>query len=152
MATHSSILAWEISWTDEPSGLLSMGLQNVRHDWATNRIILGFLNNCTATHAPLSVIPSVWSCRHSPETTGCHHAQTFWETSSWVYLTANSVDVTSFRKSLKALWWKVEEWEGWYSGEMLVVRHSSKIAGPIDSWKWLHKNPHLGRGLWVTSF
>ena len=27
MATQSSILAWEISWTEEPSGLQSMGLQ-----------------------------------------------------------------------------------------------------------------------------
>ena len=28
MATHSSILAWKISWTQEPSGLQSMGLQS----------------------------------------------------------------------------------------------------------------------------
>jgi len=27
MATHSSILAWEISWTEEPGGLQSMGLK-----------------------------------------------------------------------------------------------------------------------------
>ena len=27
MATHSSILAWKISWTEEPGGLQSMGLQ-----------------------------------------------------------------------------------------------------------------------------
>ena len=27
MATHSSILAWEIPWTEEPVGLQSMGLQ-----------------------------------------------------------------------------------------------------------------------------
>jgi len=32
MATHSSILAWKIPWTEEPEGLLSMGLQRVRHD------------------------------------------------------------------------------------------------------------------------
>ena len=31
MATHSSILAWEIPWTEEPSGLQSMGLQRVGH-------------------------------------------------------------------------------------------------------------------------
>jgi len=31
MATHSSILAWRIPWTEEPCGLLSMGLQRVRH-------------------------------------------------------------------------------------------------------------------------
>ena len=32
MATHSSILVWEIPWTEEPSGLQSMGSQKVRHD------------------------------------------------------------------------------------------------------------------------
>ena len=31
MATHSSILAWIISWTEEPGGRQSMGLQRVRH-------------------------------------------------------------------------------------------------------------------------
>ena len=31
MATHSSILAWRIPWTEEPGGLQSMGLQRVRH-------------------------------------------------------------------------------------------------------------------------
>ena len=35
MATHSSILAWEIPWTEEPGGLQSMGLQRVRDDLAT---------------------------------------------------------------------------------------------------------------------
>ena len=35
MATHSIILAWEIPRTEEPDGLLSMGLQRVRHDLAT---------------------------------------------------------------------------------------------------------------------
>ena len=38
MATHSSILAWRISWTEEPGGLQSMGLQRVRHDRATNTL------------------------------------------------------------------------------------------------------------------
>ena len=37
MATHSSILAWEISWTEEPGGLQSMGSQRVRHDLATKQ-------------------------------------------------------------------------------------------------------------------
>ena len=32
MATHSSVLAWRIPWTEEPGGLHSMGLQRVRHD------------------------------------------------------------------------------------------------------------------------
>ena len=32
MATHSSILAWRILWTEEPGGLQSMGSQRARHD------------------------------------------------------------------------------------------------------------------------
>ena len=32
MATHSSILAWKIPWTEEPEGLQSMGSQRVGHD------------------------------------------------------------------------------------------------------------------------
>ena len=32
MATYSSIVAWEIPWTEEPGGLYSMGLQRVGHD------------------------------------------------------------------------------------------------------------------------
>ena len=32
MATHCSILAWRIPWTEEPGGLQSMGLQRVGHD------------------------------------------------------------------------------------------------------------------------
>ena len=35
MATHSSILAWEIPWTEEPGGLQSMGMQRVGHNWTT---------------------------------------------------------------------------------------------------------------------
>ena len=32
MTPHSSILAWEIPWTEEPGGLQSLGLQRVRHN------------------------------------------------------------------------------------------------------------------------
>ena len=32
MATHSSIVAWKIPWTEEPGGLQSMGLRTVRYD------------------------------------------------------------------------------------------------------------------------
>ena len=34
MATHSSILAWKVQWTEKPGRLHSIGLQRVRHDWA----------------------------------------------------------------------------------------------------------------------
>jgi len=32
MATHSSILAWRVPWTEELGGLWSMGLQRIGHD------------------------------------------------------------------------------------------------------------------------
>ena len=32
MATHSSVLAWRIPWTEEPGGLQSMGSQRIRHN------------------------------------------------------------------------------------------------------------------------
>ena len=49
MATHSSIVAWRIPWTEEPGRLQSMGSQRVRHDWVTSpsfflsRFIIAFL-------------------------------------------------------------------------------------------------------------
>ena len=36
MATHSSILAWRIPWTEEPGRLQSTGLQRVRYDWSNS--------------------------------------------------------------------------------------------------------------------
>ena len=35
LATHSSILAWRILWTEEPGGLQSTGSQRAGHNWAT---------------------------------------------------------------------------------------------------------------------
>ena len=40
MATHSSILAWRIPWTEEPGGLQFMRLQRGGHDWGTNTFTL----------------------------------------------------------------------------------------------------------------
>ena len=43
MTTHSSILVWEIPWTEEPRGLQSVGLLRVKHGLATKplHIVLG---------------------------------------------------------------------------------------------------------------
>ena len=41
MATQSSILAWEIPWTEEPGGLQTMRSQRVRHNLATKQQQLG---------------------------------------------------------------------------------------------------------------
>ena len=75
MATHSSILSWRVLWTEEPGGPQSMGLQSVKHDWATNTLIAevdvvvpnragtqvhGFQVHSGATQ------PYTYTCIHSP--------------------------------------------------------------------------------------
>ena len=42
MATHSSILAWKIPWTEEPGRLQSMGSQRVGHDQVTKQQVRDF--------------------------------------------------------------------------------------------------------------
>ena len=37
LATHSSILAWKMPWTEEPGGLQSMGSQRIKHNIATEQ-------------------------------------------------------------------------------------------------------------------
>ena len=49
MAAHSSIVAWKIPWTEEPSKLQSMGSQRVGHDWATSPS-LHFHRQCLSTY------------------------------------------------------------------------------------------------------
>ena len=41
MATNTSILSWEIPWSEEPDGLQLSGLQRVRHDLATKTRKIG---------------------------------------------------------------------------------------------------------------
>ena len=48
MATHSSILAWRIPWTEEPGGLQSMGSQRVGHTNQEN-------SKCPSTHSNLKI-------------------------------------------------------------------------------------------------
>ena len=51
MTTHSSILAWEIPWTEEPGGLLSLGSQRVGHNLVTEQqcffVLFFFLHKFT---------------------------------------------------------------------------------------------------------
>ena len=54
MATHSSILAWRTSWTEEPGGLQSMVSQRVRHDWDTFTMTLVLCWIGVVNWAPLS--------------------------------------------------------------------------------------------------
>ena len=53
MATHSSIVAWTIPWTEEADRLQSMGLQKVEHNLVTNTFSFHFhtLEKEMATHS-----------------------------------------------------------------------------------------------------
>ena len=44
MAPHSSTLAWNLPWTEEPGRLWSMGSLRVRHDWATSLSLFTFMH------------------------------------------------------------------------------------------------------------
>ena len=63
MATHSSLLAWRIPWTEEPSGLQSMGLQRVGHNWVS---AIHFTATITITlqswNTHLSTPLQLWQC------------------------------------------------------------------------------------------
>ena len=54
MATHPNILTWKIPWTEEAGVLNSMGLQRVRHDWATEHTHTG--GGSTEAQA------TIWTC------------------------------------------------------------------------------------------
>ena len=59
MATHSSTLAWEIAWTEEPGGLQSMGLQSIRHDLVS----LEVTQSCPTLCDPMDCSPPGSSVR-----------------------------------------------------------------------------------------
>ena len=76
MATHSSILAWRIPWTQEPGRLQSMGSQRVRHDLATITHSLSdkdIPDLSTATHVPRDTgIQKYWGQLLPGPPTPCH--------------------------------------------------------------------------------
>ena len=63
MATHSSILAWRIPWTEEPAGFPSMGSQKVEHDWVSNTHIYIFLCQWVISHM---VSRELYICKFLP--------------------------------------------------------------------------------------
>ena len=72
MANHSSILVCKISWTEEPGGLQSKGLQRVGHDWATEHtgtqvvysvvLVSGIQQGESVVHMHISTLFGFFSC------------------------------------------------------------------------------------------
>ena len=61
MASHCSVLAWEILWTEEPGRLQSVGLQRVLGYWegsGTQAIITGFIHFPSFKICDISLLPS----------------------------------------------------------------------------------------------
>ena len=58
MAIHSSTVAWEIPWTEEPGRLQSMGSQRVGHDWATSLSLSSLL--VPGAYSPPADRPKSW--------------------------------------------------------------------------------------------
>ena len=62
MATHSSVLAWEIPWTEEPGGLYPMGSQRVGHSWACMRLSLYLRNGEYIIYVYRLILPPHLGC------------------------------------------------------------------------------------------
>ena len=67
MATHSSILAWRIPWTEESGGLQSMGSQRVGLDWVTNATLLLQILKDDAVKVLHSICQQIWKTQQWPQ-------------------------------------------------------------------------------------
>ena len=67
MATHSSILAWRIPWTEEPGGLQYVGSERVRHGWVTNTTIRKEDDGKPAKHSKQLPWPQPWRVILGPQ-------------------------------------------------------------------------------------
>ena len=70
VAPYSSILAWRIPWTEEHGRLQSIGLQRVRHDWATNIFKWKLAKSPPGALAPLPPQRLLGQCWHGAATLG----------------------------------------------------------------------------------
>ena len=88
MATHSSIFAWRISWTEEPGRLQSTGLQKVRHNWATS-LSLSHFNNSGSRFRDGNDYPLQYSCLEHPMDRGPWWTTVHEVTKSQIWLSDN---------------------------------------------------------------
>ena len=117
MATHFSVLAWRIPWTEEPGGLQSMGLQRVEHDWS----------NLPGTHwpdySPIKLVGLPWWLSSKISACQCRrHGFSPW------------VGKISWRR----------EWQP--TPIFLPRKFHGQVHGVAKSWTWLRdKHVHLVR-------
>ena len=92
MATHSSILAWKISWTEEPGGLQSMGRQESgTTERLTQHIVM--LNPCKPKNQKLVSLFGInqsWLCKYSPNQMYLYYTTTDSVVQNWTHWTCDS--------------------------------------------------------------
>ena len=86
MATHSSILAWRLSRTEEPGRLQPMGSQRVEHDWATNTFIFS-VQHSSVTQSCLTLCDPM---NQSMPGLPVHH-QLLWSTQTHVHWVSDAI-------------------------------------------------------------
>ena len=152
MAPHSSTLAWQMPWTEEPGRLQSMGLLRVGHDWATSLSLFTFMHWRRKWQPTPVFLPGesqgqgslvgchLWGRTESDTTEATYHQQQHqWELSSVLWV-------------LCALWWP-RGVGGWRGGRLKkerlcpmaqLVKNPPANAG--DTWD-SDLIPGLGRPL-----
>ena len=98
MATYSSILAWEIPWTEDPGRLQSMGNQRARHNWVSDPASCSpFSEGCPGYHRSIlhtiEVVFPTWlqASRHLWLILSCPPMSTCWGTHWWLTSRCSSV-------------------------------------------------------------
>ena len=146
MATHSSVLAWRLPGTEEPSGLPSMGSHRVRHDWSDLAAAVCVLEKAVAPHSSTLAWRIPWTEEPGRlQSMGSHRVGHDWATCSssssvcvlrHVRLFCHAMDcsplVAQTVKSLPAIWetWiRFLSWEDPLEKEMAT--HSSNFAWKI---------------------
>ena len=66
MATHSSMLAWKIPWTEWPGRLQSIGLQRVRYDCASEHARIANQQCCDRFRCTAKRLSRMYTCVNSP--------------------------------------------------------------------------------------
>ena len=83
MATHSSVLAWRIPWTEKPGGLPSVGSHRVGHNWSD-----------IAAAAAADLVASQVRNQSQPWEPGTRH-ETFWRSEASCFMTQLHLPMTS---------------------------------------------------------
>ena len=132
MAPHSSILAWKISWMEEPGRLQSMGSLTVGHNWVTPLSLFHFhaLEKEMASHS--SVL--AWRIPGAGEpggltSMGSHRVGHDWSDLAAAAAAANAVSLTHTSYKISANWWP---------GKLLLLTWV-ETGSMLESWSCMGK-------------